>query len=529
MLGRTDRWGVKAEERKASLEAVIGLQPGAATTIEKRSAVATSRDVATAPAVDVLAQAAENSYEELFQEQAQEWQRRWRTCDVIVEGDHDAQIALRTSLYHLLRCHVPDDPRVAIDAKGYAGDAYFGHFFWDTEMYMLPFYAYTDPQRAATLVDFRLQGLDGALKNAAQYGYRGARYPWESDSHGNECTAKANWQYRDHEIHVTGDVVYGIDHYVRASGDDSYFTDKACRLLLETARYWMDRMDTRPGDAFPSILGVMGPDEYTPITSNNSYTNRVAAHCLTLASKYGGAAGASCEEREQFAAAARSLPLPRSVDGALVLQCEEFEKLADPHYDRLWTDRTKPFASLVPQERLYRTKCMKQGDVLMLMQLFPNEFTTEEMQAAWDYYEPLCTHDSSLSAGIHALMALRLGLGEEAWSHWKALSEVDINPSKGGAAQGIHIANAAAAWMVAVMGFGGMVSAMETDTLTFRPSLPSQWKSLSFPLCWKGQRLHVVLSHQAASFHNRSQAPLTVVLNSASMDIPAGEAVTVPL
>lgn len=501
MTGPVDQWHFVEGDRQAELLGGFDASAGADHVIEKRTAVATSRDLTPTPPIDLLLATAGQSYESLLQENAGIWARRWETCDVVVEGDDQAQVSLRTSLYHLLRSHVPDDPRVTIDAKGYAGDAYFGHFFWDTEMYMLPFYLYTDPERARTFVDFRVQALDGARKNAAEYGYRGARYAWESDSRGTECTAKGNWQYRDHEIHVTGDVAYGMAHYARATGDHEYLKGPAAEVLVECARYWLDRMDWREGDDGPGILGVMGPDEYTPISNNNAYTNRIAAFTLAEAGRVGEHGGASPDECARFTDVSTQVRIPRN--GDLVLQCEEFETYADPRFDDLWKDRTKPFAAQVSQERLYRSKCSKQGDVLMMMWLFPGEFTREQMQQAWDHYEPLCTHDSSLSAGVHALMAARLGMMDRAWEFWQKTAAIDLDTAHGGAEQGIHIANCASAWMVAVMGFGGLADAMESDDLTLNPSLPPSWTKLSFPLVWKGRKVRVTVDGGGAVVEDR--------------------------
>ncbi|MBD3239412.1 MAG: glycoside hydrolase family 65 protein [Chitinivibrionales bacterium] len=502
LSGPVERWRFRGHDRQAERLATIKTAPAEECIVEKRTAVATSRDRNPADPGRVLAEAAGLTYEQLLQENAEAWAARWDACDVVIDGDEEAQIALRVALYHLLRCHVPGDDRVAIDAKGYAGDAYFGHFFWDTEMYMLPFYLYTDPERARTLVDFRIQTLEGARRNAAEYGYPGARYAWESDSQGNECTAKGNWQYRDHEIHVTGDVAYGMVHYARATGDHEYLHGPAARVLVECARYWVARMDWREGDGGrPALLGVMGPDEYTPISNNNAYTNRIAAFTLAEAARVGARGGADADERARFAEIAGLLPLPSR--GDLVLQCEEFEALADPRFDELWTDRGAHFAAQVSQERLYRSKCSKQGDVLMLMWLFPGEFTRGQMQTAWDYYEPLCTHDSSLSAGVHALMACRLGMADRAWEFWRKTAAIDLDVSHGGAAQGIHIANCAAAWMVAVMGFGGLADAMESEELTFNPALPESWRRLVFPLVWKGRRVRVEVTHAGVTVTDR--------------------------
>ena len=520
-------WQYETRGRQGVLRAEHALPAGMRLLVERHTVVSTSRDLSTFVPEAELASSLAAGYEALATENDRFWADRWRRCDVGIEGDDKSQQALRCSLYHLLRCHVPGDSRVAIDAKGYAGDAYFGRFFWDTEMYMLPFYLYTDPERARTLVDFRVQSLDGARANATAYGYSGARYPWESDPEGYERCP--NWQYRDHEIHITGDVVYAFAHYDKACPRAGFLAGKAAEVVVETARYWLGRIDYRDGETTPSLLGVMGPDEYAPITGNNAYTNRGAAFALELASgDIGRAGGATEAERAAFRAAASALPILRTRGGELILQCEEFERLTDPHFDTLWKDRTKGYANNVSQERLYRSKAMKQADVLMLMMLFPNEFSDAEVRTAWDYYLPHTTHDSSLSAGAHAIMACRLGYDDEAWRFWNRTIGYDLDIPHGGAAEGIHIANAAASWMVAVLGFAGLGTAMETDELTLRPALPQPWKRLSFPLVWKGTPLYIDLSGDTATIVNRGDAPLSIRIGDAVHPIAAGATLRTP-
>lgn len=504
--------------QRAWVERPLSLAPGRPATFEKRTAVSTSRHPSLSPAAACLDGAANRSWDDLLAEHAALWDERWTSCDVQIDGDADSQRALRAALFHLLRAH-PNDDRVAIDAKGYAGEAYWGRFFWDTEIYLLPFFLYTDPPRARSLVDFRLHSLPGAMANAARYGYRGAKYAWESDMHGAECCP--NFQYADHEIHVTADVAYAMAHYA-AAADESYLRGPAARVLVETARYWLDRVDQRPGDAHLSLLGVMGPDEYTPISSNNAYTNRMAAFALDCAARHGEYGGAGADECRAFAAAAARLPVPRGSDGLLVLQCEEFPRLAEPRFDELWRDRTRSFAAQVSQERLYRSKCLKQADVLMLPLLFPCEWTPEMLRRAWDCYLPCTTHDSSLSPGVHAILALELGKADEAWSFWKKASGLDLDVAHGGAAEGIHIACAAATWMAAVFGFAGLRTALAAGELTLRPRLPAAWKRMSFPIVWKGCRAMVTLTHRDAVVENRGAAPLPVRVGQQREVVPAG-------
>ncbi|MCP4251719.1 MAG: glycoside hydrolase family 65 protein [bacterium] len=500
-------WRWESGPRRGELVTDLAAPGGNEILLEKRSAVATSRDVEATEATALLAEVEATSYQKLHEEHAAAWQRRWERCDVVIEGNEASQLAMRVALFHLLRAHVPGDPQVAIDAKGYAGEAYWGRFFWDTEMFLLPFYLYTDPGRARTLVDFRVQSLDGARANAARYGYAGARYAWESDSEGNECCP--NWQYADHEVHVTADVVYGLEHYARAVEED-HLRGPAATVVVETARYWLNRLDRRAGDAGLSLLGVMGPDEYTPISSNNSFTNKMVARALALAGAIGDAGGATHRECQRFAEAAGALSEIRDERRGLVLQCEEFESLAEPDFEKWWQDRSKTLAAQVAQERLYRSKCLKQADVLMLMMLFPVDYDAREVRRAWDYYLPYTTHDSSLSAGVHAIVASRLGLLDEAWRFWQQGSRLDLDVERGGAAEGIHIANAGLTWQMAVLGFAGMRTAMQADALTLSPKLPRAWSRLAFPIVWKGKPAKVDITKQTVTVANHGTDRLTV-------------------
>ncbi len=498
-------WQFSAGPRAANLSATLRLPAGVERVIEKRTAVSTSFD--REPLV-LAAQLAEDvGYDTLLAEHVAVWAARWQHADVEIDGDDESQLGLRTGLYHLLRSH-PQDARLAIDPKAYAGDAYRGLYFWDTEMYMLPFFLYTDPERARSLLDFRIGTLDGARANAQAYGYPGARYPWEGDVLGDDhCPA---WQYRDHEVHVSADIVYALAHYTRATGEDAYLYENARELLLETATFWLARIDWRAGDDYPSVLGVMGPDEYSPITDNNAYTNRL----VRLALDYAAEVEPDAARRAELRRVAAGLPIFRQ--GDVILQCEHFDRMADLDFDAVWPDRRRPIAAQVSQERLYRSKALKQADVLLLMMLFPGEFTDAEVRAAWDYYLPYTTHDSSLSPGVHAVVAARLELDEQAMRFWRQSVHIDDD---NGAAEGIHIAAHGINWQIAVMGFGGLRTAMSADVLTLVPELPSDWERLAFPLTWRGQRVYVDIRRGVVTLRNDSAAALDASVHGVAVRV----------
>lgn len=497
----------------ASLRAECPLKSGDRLTVRKLTAVTTDRDIEEGTVRDRgllhLDQARDLGWEELYHRHAAKWKSKWQDADIRIQGDDAAQVNVRASLYHLIRSNAERDDRVAICAKGYAGEAYFGRYFWDTEINLLPFFLHTNPQAARNLLLFRYHTLEGARCNARNYGYRGARYAWESSLSGEEQCA--NWQYADHEIHITADVVYALYHYMNATGDDEFLEHYAIDILVETARYWCDRVDWNP-EGYGELLGVMGPDEYLPFTRNNAFTNRMVkfsleqtALCLSklLHSKPEGYAAVAerldirPDERELFRHTAEKLRLPYDSRTEIVPQSDDFAQYADVEFDTLWTDRSRPFGHFISQERNYRSKALKQADVLELMLLFPQEFTREQMKAAYAYYEPITTHDSSLSAAVHGIVASWLGEKEEAAKFLQRVMAIDLSVEKKGAAEGIHIANCGGLWQLIVYGFAGMTSAMWSEDFHLEPRLPAGWEELSFPIVWRGDRYRATVRPDA--------------------------------
>jgi len=498
----------KAENSSRSCRQIkkIKLKAREQIILEKRSALSCDRDRHLLSALEVINKYENTSFKELLASHIDEWEKRWEKCNIEIIGDEQSQLKTRASLYHLLRSYVDDD-RVAICGKGFSSDAYWGRFFWDTEIYMMPFFLYTDPIKAKTLMDFRISTLPAARENAKEYGYIGARYPWEADTHGKENCPRYLWQFRDHQIHISGDIVYGFLHYASAAKDYNYLKKDAAEAIIEICRYWMSRIDIVDGK--PVILAVTGPDEYSPLKNNNAFTNRMVICSLEAGVSIGKEAGVSDKEIAEWKKTAENIPILRRSDG-LVLQFAEFESMAEPDFDRWWPDRSKPYAAVVTQERIYKSKSSKQPDVLIMMWLFINEFSVKDIKQVWDYYEPYCTHDSSLSPATHGLMALRLGLDEKAWKFWEDTVEVDFNIENGKANQGIHGACLAAIWQFIVFGFAGVKTAMEAEILTLNPRLPKKWDQISFPLIWKGQRVKIIINHKKITIKNMSDVDLKV-------------------
>ena len=510
---RTDNWKVVKQIR-------LRLEKGQEAVLIKKAAVVTSRDPEAAGEKEaaykseitrvstLLEEIKAFSYDDLKDEHRRAWESKWNSSDVVIKGNDRLQKAIRFSVYHLIRSNMEFDSRVQICAKGYAGEAYYGRYFWDSEIYMLPFFIYTNPQAAKNMLLYRYHTLDGARKNAARYHCKGARYPWQSGLDGTEqCSL---WEYADNEIHITADVAYGIMHYYRATGDLEFMETAGLEILLETARFWLCRADwDASGNAH--LINVMGPDGYSPMTRDNTYTNRMVRKNLEDAvhmyrqfreqkpewlETFTRRIGFKEEEAEEFLHLADRLVIHYDSSRNLYLQSADFEDYADIDIEAIWQDHNKPFGFYAPQEKIYRSRCIKQADVLALMTLLPGEFTDTEVESAYSYYLPYTTHDSSLSPAVHLSIANRLEKAKDVDNFLNLAMDVDLSLERKGTEEGIHIANCGCLWQAAIMEFAGLKSAVETDSLTVSPRLPDGIEEISFQICWHGRRYRITAAKE---------------------------------
>ena len=536
-------WNVDTHPRWVGLSGTCVLDPGQTAQMSKFAAMTSSRHVAGS-ALDAARRlawdAAGSGYDRLAQESNAVWRQRWDATDVVIEGDPESQLALRASLYHMLRAVVEGDSRCAIDAKAAAGEAYCGRYFWDTEIFMLPVFLYTRPQIGKALARYRVWSLDGARRNARRYGYSGARYAWESAPSGDDNCP--NWQYADHEVHVTADVVYGLWHAHLTSPDDVALLAEVTEVLTETARYWCERVAFDRKRGVYELLGVMGPDEYMPLARNNAYTNRLAAFALVVtvfawqklerideaaATELASKLELADEELARFQDVATKMRMPYDEGRRLVLQSDDFFDQEPFDAERWWPDRSRRVAACVSQERLYRSRVLKQGDVIQLMALFPHEFDEEQMRVAYETYEPLTSHDSSLSKSMHAMIANWIGKRDAAWEFWRESAGLDLRV--GEAAEGIPAACAGANWQVVVLGFGGLRTRMQSEVLQLDPRLPEAWTALRFPLVWNQQPLYVSVEKDAVTIEHRGTEAIAARIGGRECTLAAGETQSVPL
>jgi trehalose/maltose hydrolase-like predicted phosphorylase len=445
------------------------------------------------------------------------WRQHWDASDVIIEGDDKVQEAVRFAVYHLTSAANPEDECVSVGARGLTGDAYFGHVFWDTEIYLLPFYVGVWPEAARALLMYRYHTLHGARAKAAHFGFRGALYAWESADTGEETTPErvigadgtpVEILTGRMEHHISADVAYAVWQYWRFTRDDDFFLRAGAEMLLETARFWASRA-VAEADGKRHIRHVIGPDEYHEDVDDNAFTNVMARwnigrgletmdllrerwpnHAAALREKLALGDDELADWRDAIARIVTGLDAATGI----YEQFAGYHKL-EPLDLSLYADRKMPIDVVIGPERTQRSQVVKQADVVALIALLPDEFPGAAAKANFRYYEPRCAHGSSLSAGIHALVAARLGETETALRFLRqaAIADLELDPNSAG---GIRIAGLGGLWQAIILGFAGLD--LKSDMLGIDPRLPPHWRSLSFRVCWRGRSVAIRIAGKTA-------------------------------
>ncbi|WP_373538881.1 beta-phosphoglucomutase [Chamaesiphon sp.] len=493
---------------------------GQTVGVEKVVTLFTSQD-AELPAHAAQTQLADlPAYAVLLEAHKMAWQEVWQACDVEIEGDIQAQLAVRYNLFQLLISACPhitgdcsDNNRVSVPAKTLSGLGYRGHVFWDTEIFILPFFTLTQPDVARSLLTYRYKTLDGARRKAASSGYQGAMFAWESAATGDEMTPRWSilsdpyaeavrlWS-RNREIHISSDIAYAIWQYWQATGDDIWMRDYGAEIILDTARFWMSRVDWNARRERYEIRGVIGADEYHEQVNNNAYTNRLVQWHLEKAiavyawlqqhfparmSELHSSLHPTPARGWRIEATSTQMYIPKDAKTGLIEQFEGFFQLKDINLND-YEPRSRSIQAVLGMDETNQTQVLKQPDVLMLLYLLRDtpEVSTEILQKNWDYYAPRTdsTYGSSLCPSIHAILASRLGATADAYQDFMQSALVDLEDTRGNTADGIHAASAGGVWQAVVFGFAGI---QLTDRAPVaNPHLPPNWTRLKFKLNWHG-------------------------------------------
>lgn len=483
-------------------------------TIENLITIYTSREVESPVQSAQSKLAALTNYQDLFDAHEQSWAEAWQQSDIVIEGDLRAQLAVRYNLFQLLIAAARHDDRVSIPAKTLSGFGYRGHVFWDTEIFILPFFTFTQPHLARNLLTYRYRTIQGARRKATYYGYKGAMYSWESADTGDEVTPR--WALpkdpygediriwcRDREIHISADIAYASWYYWQATQDDEWMRDYGAEIILDTAVFWMSRVEWSTRYERYEIREVIGADEYHEHVNNNTFTNRMAQWHLekaiyiydwlkqTQPEKLGELCDRlkiTSERRSRWQDIATNMFIHSHPSG-LIEQCDGFFDLEDINLED-YEPRTKSMQEILTIAGADKAQVLKQPDVLMLLYLMrqsqESPYSLEALEKNWDYYAPRTdiTYGSSLGPAIHAILASDLNNTVEAYDRFMQAVMVDLEDTRGNADDGIHGASAGGIWQAVVLGFGGVQFGEEPFA---HPHLPPGWTRLKFRIHWRDQ------------------------------------------
>jgi alpha,alpha-trehalose phosphorylase len=422
----------------------------------------------------------------------------WAQSLLEIEGDEELSTALKYNMYQLLQS-VGKDEYCNIAAKGLSGEGYEGHYFWDTEMYIQPFFTLTNPQIARSLISYRYSILDAARENAKVLGHRkGALYPWRTIM-GKECSGyfpSGSAQY-----HIDGDIAYSIVAYYLATKDLDFIAEKGAEIVFETARLWMDTGNFCKGKFH--IHDVTGPDEYTCLVSDNYFTNASAQYNLHWAVRFYSLLmeekrtkvlekiHLTEEEVREFEHAEKQMYLPYDEETGINPQDDSF--LLKPVWDFAGTPKENyPLLMHYHPLYLYRFQVCKQADTVLAHFIYEDTQDIETIRRSFAYYEKITTHDSSLSTCIYSIVAAKLGDVEKAYGYFGDSAKLDLFNLHHNTKDGIHTANMGGNYMAVVYGFGGL--RLKESGLWMAPVLPGQWKSYRFMVCYEGSRIMVRVS-----------------------------------
>jgi alpha,alpha-trehalose phosphorylase len=472
--------------------------------------------------------------------QQREWlDEFWARSDVRIPDQPVVQQAVRWNLFQLIQASARAEGW-GVPAKGLTGSGYSGHYFWDTEVFALPFLTYTSPEVARNALRFRVQMLPQARRRAEALSLEGALFPWRTIN-GEESSAY--YAAGTAQYHIDADITYAIAKYVAATHDWSFLAREAIDVVVETARMWASLGFWRGvnGERRFNIHGVTGPDEYTTVVNNNLFTNVMAQFNLRYAC---GALARIAQLRPDDALRARErLHLGDEEIRTWELMADRMMIPFNAHFgihpqDEQFLDRDVWDIEHTPPEQrplllhfhplvIYRYQVVKQADVVLALYLCGEAFTPADKRADFEYYEPLTTGDSTLSAGVQAIMAAEVGYQELAYDHFMSALFIDLCDLHHNTDDGVHVASAGGVWSTIVAGFGGM-----RDTggrISFDPRLPAQWRALSFPLTVAGTRVRFTLSADALAAEVEEGGELEFSVHGEAWTVRRGEPVRVPL
>ena len=487
----------------------------------------------------VLDKVSDLGFEGLLQKQRQAWASIWEMSDIVIEGDIKAQQGIRFNIFQLNQTYLGTDSRLNIGPKGFTGEKYGGSTYWDTEAYCIPFYMSTkDDKVARKLLKYRYNHLEKAIANAKKLGFTNgaALYPMVT-MNGEECHNE--WEITFEEIHRNGAIAFAIHNYFRYTGDYSYIPEMGLEVLIGIARFWHQRVNFSEEKNKYVMLGVTGPNEYENNVHNNWYTNYLAKWCInyTLTQlekvKNGypddyhriiGKTKLTDRECEKWKKVADNMYFPYSKKHSVFLQQDGFLDKDLVKVDDL-PKSDRPINQKWSWDRILRSPYIKQADVLQGFYFFEEDFSIEDLEKHFDFYEPFTVHESSLSPCVHSIQAAKLGRMEQAYNFYLRTSRLDLDDYNKEVEEGLHITSMAGTWMSIVEGFGGM--RVIDDKLSFKPQIPNQWKAYSFKVNFRNRIIKVHVTPQNTNFELIGSQEVSIRVNGKKVELFPDELITV--
>lgn len=490
------------------------------------------KEVLDKNAVSTLRNVMQKGFDKILDEHKQAWAKKWEDSDIVIEGDPEAQQAIRFNIFQLHQTYTGDDPRLNIGPKGFTGEKYGGSTYWDTEAYCLSFFMNTAGHLVArNLLKYRYNHLQKAIENAAKLGFTNgaALYPMVT-MNGEECHNE--WEITFEEIHRNGAIVYAIYNYIRHSDDKEYLADFGLEVLVAIARFWKQRVNYSEEKKKFVILGVTGPNEYENNVNNNWYTNYIACWCMEYAMeavKYVKESKPSrykelidkmmfdeTSETSDWNNIINNMYFPEDKNLGIFLQQDGFmdkEQILVIDLD----PKIRPLNQHWSWDRILRSVFIKQADVLQGIYFFEQRFDPETIKRNFEFYEARTVHESSLSPCVHSILAAKIGDIEKAYNLYLRTARLDLDDYNREVAEGLHITSMAGTWMSIVEGFGGM--RVIDGKLHFSPLIPDKWMSYSFHIRFRGRLVYVTTNHKEIKISLIRGEKLPIVLHGKTFEV----------
>lgn len=523
------------QEKKVFQEATFNVVTNQTVTIEKYGGYAVSTNypkAETKQAIEkALKEVSELGFQNLLEQQINDWKEIWEMSDIEIEGDLKAQQGIRFNIFQLNQTYSGKDARLNIGPKGFTGEKYGGSTYWDTEAYCLPFYMSTKNQQVAkNLLNYRYNHLEKAIENAKKLGFTNgaALYPMVT-MNGEECHNE--WEITFEEIHRNGAMTYAIYNYVNYTGDYSYIPEKGLEVMIGVARFWQQRANFSSKKQQYVILGVTGPNEYENNINNNYYTNYLAKWCIEYAieslekvkqdypkdwGRIWNKTGLSEVELSKWEDVAKNMYFPYCDNYKIYLQQDGFLDKDLVTLNNL-DQAERPINQKWSWDRILRSPYIKQADTLQGMYMFDNEYSREELKRHFDFYEPFTVHESSLSPCVHSIIAARIGNIEQAYEFYLRTSRLDLDDYNKEVEEGCHITSMAGTWMSIVEGFGGMK--VLNNELCFTPQIPKNWDRYAFKINFRNHILQVNVTKEKTSLKLIKGDEITVKINGKEINL----------